>query len=316
VCSDYRGAREIAETLGIRHTLLDFRSEFASTVVKSFAADYLRGRTPNPCVACNRDFKLGFMLRWARDQGVRMIATGHYAKVRHCANGRSTLFRGADRSKDQSYFLFSLAQDQLAQALFPIGHLSKAEVRDHARRFGLSVADKQESQDICFGDYKELVRSVAGANCATGGDIVDRSGNVLGHHEGIHHFTVGQRRGLGVSAPEPLYVTDMKEVSRQVVVGTKAELGCTGLIASDLNWIDCDPAEEFDAEVQIRYRSRPVPAVVHRLENSVAVIFKEMVTAVTPGQAAVFYQGDRVLGGGWIDEALKSQEATGARQQI
>src|ERR1051325_6339114 len=185
VCSDHRGAKEIAALLKIPHTLLDFRSEFASAVVQAFAADYLRGRTPNPCVACNRDFKLGFLLSWARAQGANRVATGHYAKIRRSADGRSSLYRGTDPSKDQSYFLFALTQGQLAQTLFPVGELSKAEVRRQAPRFGLPVADKQESQDICFGDYKQLVESVAGGQAKTNGEIVDRGGNVLGHHTGI-----------------------------------------------------------------------------------------------------------------------------------
>ncbi|HEY7164185.1 MAG TPA: tRNA 2-thiouridine(34) synthase MnmA [Candidatus Binatia bacterium] len=315
VCSDHRGAEDIAALLGIPHTLLDLRSEFARTVVRSFASDYLHGRTPNPCVACNRDFKLGVLLEWARKHDARYVATGHYAKIFRSPDGRNSLYRGADRSKDQSYFLFALSQEQLAQTLFPVGELSKAEVREHARRFGLPNADRQESQDICFGDYKNLVESVAGREQVAGGTIVARSGAVLGRHNGIHHFTIGQRRGLGVATGQPLYVTEIEEASRQVVVGTRAELGCTGFFARNLNWLVPFTDEESEAEVQIRYRSRPVPAVLRRIddESSIQVAFREPVPAVTPGQAAVFYRGDRVLGGGWIERALR--EPTGNRRE-
>src|SRR5215470_4853519 len=237
VCSDHRGAREIAERLGIPHTLLDLRSQFVETVVKPFAQDYLCGRTPNPCVACNRDFKLGTLLEWAKERGADFVATGHYAKI---ACGESaqqvSLFRGADPAKDQSYFLFALSQNQLSRVLFPIGDMHKSEVREQARRLGLPVADRLESQDICFGDHRALVESFARKDDPRNGDIVDRSGKVLGRHHGIHNFTIGQRRGLGISAPEPLYVLEIEEKSQRVVVGGKEELGCDGFIAGSLNW--------------------------------------------------------------------------------
>ena len=306
VCSDHRGAEDIAALFGIPHTLLDLRSEFKQTVVKAFAADYLRGRTPNPCVACNRDFKLGFLLTWAREHGARYVATGHYAKIGRSPQGRAELYRGADRLKDQSYFLFALSPDQLAHTLFPLGELSKSEVRAQARRFELPVADREESQDICFGDYTHLVESVAGDAQPDGGRIVDQSGAVLGRHSGIHHFTIGQRRGLGIAASQPLYVTNIEESSKQVVVGTKADLGCSGLIARELNWLEPIDGAGVEAEVQIRYRSRPVPAVIRQVDDaSVEVSFNEIVPAVTSGQAAVFYRGERVLGGGWIERALR-----------
>lgn len=305
-CSDYRGAKESAMILGIPHTLLDLRSQFVETVVKPFANAYVRGRTPNPCVACNRDFKLGALLDWAKEQGVDYVATGHYANILCDAEtGQNRLLRGADRSKDQSYFLFALSQDQLAHTLFPLGGMRKTEVREQAGRMGLPVADKPESQDICFGDYKALVESYAGDDPGCG-EIVDRSGKVLGQHDGIHGLTIGQRRGLGVSAPQPLYVLDIEEASKRVTVGTKNELGCQGLVARDVNWIEQRDEKAVEAEVQIRYRSPAIPCVIQSLgEGGCEVRFRKDHPAVTPGQAAVFYRGERVLGGGWISQAIK-----------
>src|ERR1051325_10060444 len=201
-CSDHRGAAEIAAALGIRHALIDARTDFARGVVRPFVSEYLAGRTPNPCVACNRDFKLGVLLDWARAQGADAVATGHYARVaRDTATGRAALLRGVDRRKDQSYFLFALSQEQLAHTLFPLGELEKSEVRAVARRLALAVAERPESQDVCFGDYRAFVESLADPAELHGGDIVDRAGNVLGRHEGLHRLTIGQRKGLGLSAP-------------------------------------------------------------------------------------------------------------------
>lgn len=306
VCSDHRGAAEVAEMLGIPHTLLDLRAQFAAKVVKPFVRDYLHGRTPNPCVACNRDFKLGTLLNWAREQGADFVATGHYARIVHQDGSRSVLLRGADRAKDQSYFLFALRQKQLARVLFPLGEMQKTEVREWARRLQLPAAERPESQDICFGDYKELVAVYAQKDELRGGDVINRSGNILGRHRGIHSVTVGQRRGLGIAATEPLYVIDIDDKTKQVVVGKKAELRCTGLIASAVNWIDVPDHVEFAAEVQIRYRAPAVPCMVRSDANgSCEVVFDETVQGVTPGQAAVFYRGEQVLGGGWIERALK-----------
>jgi len=306
VCSDHRGAAEVAGMLGIPHTLLDLRAQFAATVVKPFARDYLHGRTPNPCVACNRDFKLGTLLNWAREQGADFVATGHYARITHQDGSHAALFRGADGAKDQSYFLFALSQEQLARALFPLGEMHKSEVRERARRLGLPAAERPESQDICFGDYKELVASYADKDEVCSGDVINRSGTVLGRHRGIHSVTVGQRRGLGIAAAEPLYVIDIDSKTKQVVVGKKEELRCTGLIARGLNWIDLPGRIEFAAEVQIRYRAPAVPSAVRPGANgSCEVVFHETLQGVTPGQAAVFYRGDQVLGGGWIESALR-----------
>ena len=305
VCSDHRGAEAVAERLKIPHALLDLREYFAETVVKPFAADYLRGRTPNPCVACNRDFKLGSLLRWAKEKGADYVATGHYARIARAGNLFS-LARGTDRGKDQSYFLFALSQEQLASTLFPLGAMQKADVRNLAREIHLPAAERPESQDICFGDYKPLVASYAGEKQIVAGDIVDASGRVLGRHGGIHGVTIGQRRGLGISAAVPFYVTDVEEISNRVVVGPKRELSCIGLIARPVNWLHpCDEGV-FDAEVQIRYRAPAVPCVIRNAaDGGVEVRFTKPLDSVTPGQAAVFYRGERVLGGGWIAKAIK-----------
>ena len=306
VCSDHRGAAEVAAHLGIPHTLLDLREQFAETVVKPFAQDYLHGRTPNPCVACNRDFKLGTLLGWAKEHDAEFVATGHYANVVHDQKAkRAALLRGADRGKDQSYFLFALSQQQLAHTLFPLGAMQKTDVRAKARALGLPAAERPESQDICFGDYKALVASYAKQDEIRGGDVVDRAGKVLGQHGGVHTVTVGQRRGLGIAAAEPLYVVDIDDQSKRVVVGHKADLKCAGLIARWVNWLE-EPAAEIETEVQIRYRA---PAVACKIrpepDGACEVHFTEPLTAVTPGQAAVFYRSERVLGGGWIVRALR-----------
>src|SRR5262245_4124093 len=307
VCSDHRGAKEVAAALGIPYTLLDLRAQFVETVVKPFAADYLHGRTPNPCVACNRDFKLGTLLRWARAQNADFIATGHYARLeRNASASHASLFRGADRNKDQSYFLFALAPEQLDHAYFPLGEMQKSDVREKARQLGLPAAERLESQDICFGDYRTLVESYAKEEELSVGNYVDRAGKILGQHGGIHRVTVGQRRGLGISAAEPLYVVDINETTKQVRVGGKDELRCAGLIACSVNWLEAPPGTEAEAEVQIRYRA---PAISCNIRNSVKgsceVRFNEAFPAVTPGQAAVFYRGDQVLGGGWIEKAIR-----------
>jgi tRNA-specific 2-thiouridylase len=307
VCSDHRGAKEVAELLRIPHTLIDLRSKFVETVVKPFAQDYLRGRTPNPCVACNRDFKLGNLLHWAKEQGAEFVATGHYARVvRDDKNSHGSLLRGVDRSKDQSYFLFSLSQDQLAHALFPLGEMHKTEVREHARRLALPVAERPESQDICFGDYKALVASYAKVNELCGGEVVDRSGKVLGQHHGIHAVTIGQRRGLGISAAEPLYVVEIDAESKRVVVGYKDELSCVGLTARAVQWLEPPHTSEIEAEMQIRYRAPAIPCLIRpKADGACDVEFKPTFSAVTPGQAAVFYRGEQLLGGGWIERARR-----------
>jgi tRNA-uridine 2-sulfurtransferase len=305
-CSDHRGAAEVAAALGIRHAVIDARAEFARGVVRPFVGEYIAGRTPNPCVACNRDFKLGLLLDWAKSRGADYVATGHYARIaRDPVIMRAALLRGVDRQKDQSYFLFPLSQEQLASTLFPLGELEKSEVRAIARRLALSVAERPDSQDVCFGDYRSFVESLADPAELHGGEIVDRAGNILGHHKGLHSVTIGQRKGLGLSSAQPLYVLEIDELSRRVVVGGREELNTRGLTAASVNWIDPPTATEFSAEVQVRYRAATIPCRVRVLAGGrCEARFESAFPAVTPGQAAVFYRDDRVLGGGWIDRSL------------
>jgi tRNA-specific 2-thiouridylase len=217
-----------------------------------------------------------------------------------------SLFRGADRGKDQSYFLFALSQAQLSHTLFPLGEMHKSDVRAEAKRFGLPVADRLESQDICFGDYKALVESYANETDLVGGDVVDRAGKVLGRHGGIHRMTIGQRKGLGIAAPGPLYVVNIEHESKRVLVGKKDDLKCQGLVAENVNWIELPDETEILAQVQIRYHAPAIPCIIQKAadDRTREVRFTEAFPAVTPGQAAVFYDGERVLGGGWIERAL------------
>lgn len=302
-CSDHRGAAEAAAVLGIPHTVLDRRSDFRARVVEPFARSYLDGQTPNPCVACNRRFKIEELLAWAEARGIPRVATGHYARVeRRC--GSASLLRGSDPGKDQSYFLFGLSRRHLERTLFPLGEFHKKAVRAKARDLGLPAADRPESQDICLGDHRAVVESLAGADRPGPGEIVDGRGNVLGRHDGVHRFTVGQRRGLGLAAPQPLYVLRIDAARRRVVVGRREELRTPAFAAGRVNWLAPPLREEAAAEVQVRYRSRPAPCILTPLgERGVEVRPDEPLPSVAPGQAAVFYRGERVLGGGWIERA-------------
>lgn len=302
---DLHDARRVAAAIGIPHYILNFEAQFRRHVLDDFVREYSRGRTPIPCTHCNADLKFSELLARADAYGAGMLATGHYARVGRDASGRCHLHRGADRAKDQSYFLFALTQDQLAHACFPVGDLGKDQVRAHAARFGLTVADKPDSQELCFvadGDYAAVVAQQNPAVTA-GGAIVDTAGHVLGSHAGTHRFTVGQRKGLGLSSPMPLYVVAVDAEARQVTVGGRADLERPGLTASRVNWVSgVAPATWTEADVQIRHRHTPAPARVRALEEARAeVAFVSPQTAVSPGQAAVFYRGDEVLGGGWID---------------
>lgn len=300
-CSDHRGAEEVAALLGIPHTVLDERAAFRKAVVAPFARSYLDGTTPNPCIACNRQFKIEKLLAWAEARGIPRVATGHYART---GRGGASLLRGADRNKDQSYFLFALSPPQLRRTVFPLGELHKEAVRAKARALGLPVAERPESQDICLGDHRALVESLAGPDRPGSGEIVDRRGKVLGRHDGVHRFTVGQRKGLGIAAPRPLYVLRIDADRRRVVVGPREQLTAESFTASRLNWIEPPLGEETAAEVQVRYRSKPVPCTLKPLDgHGVEVRPDEPLPSVTPGQAAVFYRNEQVLGGGWIDRA-------------
>jgi tRNA-specific 2-thiouridylase len=304
---DLNDARRVASAIGIPHYIINFERQFQETVISNFVREYASGRTPLPCAHCNSDLKFSTLLDRARGFGAEHVATGHYARVGRAADGRWLLRRSADAAKDQSYFLFSLTQQQLSRAAFPVGELTKPEVREQARRLGLSVAEKPDSQEICFvpdGDYAAFVAKKAPAVEKVGA-IVDTAGQVLGNHGGVHRFTVGQRKGLGIAAPAPLYVLGIDAESGSVTVGPRAALEQTTLTAADVNWIAIDaPSEWTPVSAQIRHRHRPASGCVRAGEDGRAeFVFDEPQAAITPGQAVVFYDGDVVVGGGWIQSA-------------
>ena len=297
--SDAADARRVADAIDIPFHALNFRDAFGR-IKDYFADEYFAGRTPNPCVMCNNWLKFGRLWGFATQVGATKIASGHYAQVAATSDG-PTLVRGADRTKDQSYVLFGLDRELLSNVLFPVGDRTKAEIRDLARETGLRVADKTDSQQICFvpdNDYAGFLRRHRGASDTTG-ELVDTSGNVVGQHSGYERFTIGQRKGLGVTFGAPRFVLRIEPESKRVVIGTHEELGRRELRADRVNWLaDVPPA--FRCDVQIRYQHRPGPAQVTRTEEGFDVTFDEPQYGVAPGQACVLYDGDRVLGGGWI----------------
>ena len=298
-------ARQVARRLGIPYYLLDMAAEFDRAVIGRFADDYRAGRTPVPCVACNSDLKFGSLLARARAWDAAGVATGHYARVaRDPATGRWLLLRARDARKDQTDFLWPLTQAQLAAARFPVGELTKAEVRERARRLGLVTADKPESQEICFvpdNDYRGFLRQRDPAIFSEG-PILDGDGRVVGRHAGVAGYTIGQRRGLGLAAGRPRYVVDLDPARHAVVVGEAADLERTRLIARATNFIACaPPAEPLRVEARIRHQHAPAPATVRALDaDSAEVVFDAPQRAVTPGQSVVFYRGEVVVGGGVI----------------
>lgn len=308
---DVYDARRVAEHLKIPYYVINFEREFEQTVVRPFVADYLEGRTPIPCTHCNNDVKFDRLLATARQIGAERIATGHYARVRYNpATSRYELLRAVDESKDQSYFLFGLTQEQLARAEFPLGELTKPEVREIARRLAVPVAEKPESQEICFvptGNYVRFIegylREQGSELQGTSGDIVTTSGEVIGGHGGLHNYTVGQRKGLGIAVGYPVYVVALDREKNQLVVGEDGELRRSACIVRNVNWIPFAlPDAPVEAAVRIRNRHEPALALITPLDaNNARVCFHEPQRAITPGQAAVFYAGEQVLGGGWID---------------
>jgi tRNA-specific 2-thiouridylase len=299
-------ARAVCHKLGIPYYLIDEAAEFQSRVIQYFAAEYKSGRTPNPCVMCNQNLKFGRLISRADQLGADYIATGHFARVESSADGkRKLLKRGRDSHKDQSYFLFSLRQEQLARVMFPLGEKTKSDTREVARHCQLKTADKEESMEICFVPDNDYGKFLLEAKLVEKhrGEIVDLGGKVLGFHDGIEFYTVGQRKGLGLSSPKPLYVLELDPASNRVIVGDDAAaLERSEFIAERCNWIPFDtPAETLEATVKIRYHHPGTSARLTPLPGDrVRVSFDTPQRAVTPGQAAVFYLDDLVLGGGWI----------------
>jgi tRNA-specific 2-thiouridylase len=307
---DVYDARRVAEHLDIPYYLVNAQDRFEDEVVRPFVAEYLAGRTPIPCTLCNNHLKFDALLLTARQIGAERIATGHYARNHFdTSRGRWVLSRPADRSKDQTYFLFGLTQQQLSRTLFPLGEMQKPDVRAMAGEQGLALAQKPDSQEICFipgGSYSDFLRAYLDEQGRdlpdSSGDLVTAGGEVVGRHQGIHSFTVGQRKGLGVSSPDPLYVLKIHPDSHTVEVGPDTALLSRTLIADRLNWVSiAEPTGPIRVNIKIRHRHEPAPAtLVVTGPDTIEAIFDEPQRAITPGQSAVFYQGDEVTGGGWI----------------
>jgi tRNA-uridine 2-sulfurtransferase len=330
---DVYDARRVAEDLGIPYYVVNHEERFERDVVRPFINEYISGRTPIPCSLCNNHLKFDQLLITARQIGADLLATGHYARCEFSSErNRWLLRRAADPAKDQTYFLFGLTQEQLSRTLFPLGNMNKPQVRELAREHHLALAEKPDSQEICFvpgGDYKRFIDAYLAEQGEqlpdTSGELVTTEGRVLGHHEGVHNFTVGQRKGLGVATGSPLYVININGAEGKVTVGGNDDLLARTLIARDLNWIAIDDLREELARVaqppsavahdpktglrisaKIRHRHEPAPATIENAPNGeVRVIFDEPQRAITPGQAVVFYDGDLVVGGGWIAETVK-----------
>jgi tRNA-specific 2-thiouridylase len=306
----FRHALSSAETLGIPLFSIDLRESFQTEVIDYFLQEYLVGRTPNPCVICNPRIKFGPLMEQGVELGAERFATGHYARTRwDSAKKRFVLLKGIDAEKDQSYFLWGLTQEQLGQCLFPNGEFTKAQVRKEAKKRGLPATERAESQEICFiphGDYRDFLHKSLQRNGDAGGEIVDKTGQVLGQHGGIFGFTIGQRRGIGIPSRRPYYVLRIDPPTNTVVVGHKEDLMAGGLVAHGMHWVSIPPPrKEFRGVGRIRYRHAGAACgVTPRGDNEVVIRFDEPQEAITPGQALVLYQEDCLLGGGWIGGVL------------
>jgi tRNA-uridine 2-sulfurtransferase len=307
---DFEDARRVAERLNFPFYVVDLRAEFGASVITNFVAEYQNGRTPNPCVICNREIKFDRLWQRAAALGADFVATGHYARIERDEAGSYHLLRACDESKDQSYFLFMLGQREMARTLFPLGSLSKIHVRSLARGLGLANANKPESQEICFvpnGDYAAFVTRNSPPEHLRPGIIRDSNGLELGRHNGIHQFTVGQRRGLGIASSAPLYVRAIDAATGDVTVGRRSDLISAGLMARmvRLTHPEMLSRPDVEVEVKIRYRHPPVPAILRlRAGDQAEIRFRNGGPAVTPGQSCVFYRGEEILGGGIIEAGL------------
>lgn len=312
---DIEDARRVCQTIGVPHYVIDVQREFREHVIGYFVAEYRRGRTPHPCIACNDRIKFDFLMKRASVMDAHYVATGHYARIASSQGGEVTLHQGLDQSKDQSYVLFGLGQEQLRRIRLPVGEFSKAAIRTLAKEAGLHLADKVDSQEICFiptGDYKEFMRRNEEPEP---GEIVDREGRVVGTHPGIEYFTVGQRRGIGVAPHElgleagaRVFVTDVDPDSRRIMVGGADDLLLNAVELGQVRYVaGTPPLGPFRVDAKIRYNGRAAPAMLYPGDGDAVLEFDEPQRAVTPGQAAVFYDGDRVLGGGYIDRRTDSR---------
>ena len=306
---DLMDARVACDALDIPHYVVDYREVFKREVIDPFAEAYLTGRTPNPCVNCNNSVKFAPLLERAQALGAEALVTGHYAQIKEESPGRFALYRGVDRAKDQSYFLYGVSQEALAMTRFPLGSLTKEQVREEGRRLGLPNWDKADSEDICFvptGRYAQVVEALVGPErTPQPGPIIDLNGRVVGTHQGLHNYTIGQRRGLHVATGERVYVVDIKPETRTLVVGPPEALKVHGLIASGCRWAgDAPPLGAAQVSAQIRYRHVGASATLIARGDEAELYFDMPQAAVTPGQAVVFYEGERVVGGGWIERPI------------
>ncbi len=298
-------ARRVAYMLGIPYYVMNFKKEFKEHVMDYFVAEYLKGRTPNPCIACNRYVKWESLLKRSLDIGADYIATGHYARIARLENGRLALCRSKTTAKDQTYALYNLTQSQLAHTLMPVGDYTKEEIRAMAKQIGLRTADKPDSQEICFipdHDYAGFIDRQSGVQAPLEGNFVSRDGRILGRHKGITHYTIGQRKGLGIALGTPVFVTELRPETNEVVLGSNEEVFGTAAYADHLNFMSIPDLEgEMEVTAKIRYSHQGAPCRIRKVErDKVRCDFIEPVRAITPGQAVVFYQGDLVVGGGCI----------------